>query len=115
MGYYGLIMMGHAYKFIGDITKTIESYKKAELFCSDRNEHLMYLAICLEEQKRYEDILPIIDEMDKKVNPFPNRTFLIENRCYHNTGNLLNEYRESINRKMNEHVMDLTSVKFDFE
>jgi tetratricopeptide (TPR) repeat protein len=115
MGYYGLIMMGHAYKFIGDITKTIESYKKAELFCSDRNEHLMYLAICLEEQKRYEDILPIIDEMDKKVNPFPNRTFLIENRCYHDTGNLLNEYRESINRKMSEHVMDLTSVKFSFE
>jgi hypothetical protein len=115
MGYYGLIMMGHAYNFIGDVKRAENCYRSAELFCTNRNEHLMYLASCLEGQKRYEEIISIINEMDKKTNPFPNRTFLIENRCYLDSSNFLKEYRETIERKLNEPIMDLTSVKFDFE
>lgn len=115
MGYYGLIMMGHAYYFIGDIEKSHKCFKNAELFCEGRNEHLMYLASYLERQERYEEILPLISEMVKKPNPFPNKTFLIENRCYLDSSNFLNEYQEMIERKLNEPTMDLTSVKFDFE
>jgi tetratricopeptide (TPR) repeat protein len=115
MGYYGLIMMGHAYYFIGDIEKSHKCFKNAELFCKGRNEHLMYLASYLERQERYEEILPLISEMIKKPNPFPNKTFLIENRCYLDSSNFLNEYQEMIERKLNEPTMDLTSVKFDFE
>jgi hypothetical protein len=73
------------------------------------------LASYLEQQGRYEEVLPLIDEMVKKPNPFPNRTFLIENRCYLDSSNFLNEYREIIERKINEPAMDLTSVTFDFE
>ena len=115
MGYYGLIMMGHAYYFIGDVEKSHKCFKNAELFCEGRNEHLMYLASYLERQERYEEILPLISEMVKKPNPFPNKTFLIENRCYLDSSNFLNEYQEMIERKLNEPIMDLTSVKFDFE
>jgi hypothetical protein len=75
----------------------------------------MYLAFYLEKQKRYEEILPLISEMVKKPNPFPNKTFLIENRCYSNSSNFLNEYQEMIEGKLNEPIMDLTSVTFDFE
>jgi hypothetical protein len=53
--------------------------------------------------------------MVKKPNPFPNRTFLIENRCYLDSSNFLNEYQEMIERKLNEPTMDLTSVNFEFE
>jgi tetratricopeptide (TPR) repeat protein len=115
MGYYALIMMGHAYYFIGDIEKSHKCFENAELFCTSRNEHLMYLAFYLEKQKRYEEILPLISEMVKKPNPFPNKTFLIENRCYSNSSNFLNEYQEMIEGKLNEPIMDLTSVTFDFE
>ena len=115
MGYYALVMMGHAYYFIGDITKSHKCFKDAELFCTSRNEHLMYLASYLEKEGRYEEILPLISEMVKKPNPFPNRTFLIENRCYLDSSNFLNEYQEMIERKINEPIMDLTSVTFDFE
>ena len=115
MAYYALIMMGHAYNFIGDVAKAMDCYKKAELFCLGRNEHLLHLSGCLEKQNRYEEILPIIDVMSKKDNPFPNRTFLIEDRCYLNTSNFLNEYRERIERMINEPIIDLSSINFDFK
>ena len=108
-------MMGHAYYFIGESTKSHKCFKDAELFCTSRNEHLMYVASYLEKEGRYEEILLLISEMVKKPNPFPNRTFLIENRCYLDSSNFLNEYQEMIERKLNEPTMDLTSVTFDFE
>jgi glycosyltransferase involved in cell wall biosynthesis len=115
MAYYALIMMGHAYNFIGDVAKAMDCYEKAELFCVIRNEHLLHLSGCLEKQNRYEEILSMIDVMSKKDNPFPNRTFLIEDRCYLNTSNFLNEYRERIERMINEPIIDLSSINFDFK
>jgi hypothetical protein len=49
-----------------------------------------------------------------RVNPFPRRTFLIEDRAYLSSSNFLNEFREKIKNKMSEPTIDLTSVKFDF-
>lgn len=115
MAYFGLIMMGMAHEFIGDVVKAMNCFKNAELFCSGRNEHYLYLANCLERQKRYEDALVILDKMMKpeRVNPFPLRTFLIENRCYLDTSNHLNEYKEKLQRNLNEPTIDLISVKFE--
>jgi hypothetical protein len=115
MAYFGLIMMGMAHEFIGDIAKAINCFNSAELFCTGRNEHYFYLANCLEKQKRYEDALVVLDKMMKpeRVNPFPLRTFLIENRCYLDTSNHLTEYKEKLQRSLNEHSIDLTSVKFE--
>jgi len=114
MAYYALIMMGHSYNFIGDVAKAMDCFEKAVLFCVSRNEHLLSLSDCLERQNRYEEIISILDRMSENNNPFPNRTFLIEDRCYLNTSNFLNEYRERIERKMNEPIIDSDSIFFDF-
>ena len=89
----------------------------AELFIKNRNEHLLYYCFSLEQQGKYEEILPIIDNMciPEKNNPFPNRTFLIEDRAYLNTSNFLNEYRANIQRRMSEHSVNMDSVIFDFK
>jgi len=115
MAYFGLIMMGMAHEFIGDIDKAINCFNSAELFCGNRNEHYLYLAICLERQKRYEDVLVILDKMmePERVNPFPLRTFLIEDRCYTDSSNYLNEFKERMTRILNEHTIDLGSIKFE--
>jgi tetratricopeptide (TPR) repeat protein len=115
MAYFGLITMGSAYEFIGNIEKAIDCFTKAELFCANRNEHYLYLAICLERQKKYSEALVVIDKMmqPEKVNPFPLRTFLIEDRCYLDSSNFLNEYKERLQRSSTEHTIDTTSVKFE--
>jgi tetratricopeptide (TPR) repeat protein len=102
---------------MGDFEKSKNHYLSAELFIKNRNEHLIYYCSSLEQQGKYEEILPIIDKMCslEKVNPFPSRTFLIENRAYLDTSNHLNEYREYIQRKLSEHRVDMNSVTFDFK
>jgi hypothetical protein len=116
MAYYALVLMGNAYDFIGDKENSDECFQNAGLFCSDRNEHLLYWAFVMEKRGRYEEIFPVLDMMEEpsKVNPFPDRTFLIENRAYHDTSNFIKELREKIKSKMSEHVVDMTSVKFEF-
>jgi tetratricopeptide (TPR) repeat protein len=116
MAYYALVLMGNAYDFIGDNEKSDECFQNAELFCSDRNEHLLYWLFVMEKRGRFEEILSVLDRMGEpsKVNPFPERTFLIEDRAYHDTSNFIKEFREKIELKMSKHVVDMTSVKFDF-
>jgi hypothetical protein len=117
MAYYGLVLMAMAYNFIGDYTKSDECFTNAGLFCGDRNEHLLNWIIILEKNGRYEEIIPIIDIMEEpsRVNPFPNKTFLIENRAYYNSSSFLKEFRERIEKRLTEHVVNMTSVKFDFK
>jgi hypothetical protein len=117
MAYYALVLMGMAYDFIGDLKKSDECFTNSELFCDDRNEHLLNWVLIMERKGRFDEILPLIDRMmnTSRVNPFPNRTFLIENRAYHNTGTFLNELRDRVVKKQSEHVVDMTSLKFDFK
>jgi hypothetical protein len=70
----------------------------------------------MEKRGRYEEMLSILDKMEEpsRVNPFPERTFLIENRAYYNTSSFMKELRQKVNSKLSEHVVDMTSVKFDF-
>ncbi len=112
-GRYGI----STHAFIGDNTKSDECFKNAQLFCGERNEHYLNWILTLENKGRFEEIIPIIDLMEEpsRVNPFPKRTFLIENRAYHNSSNFLKEYRERIEKRLSEHVVDMTSVKFDFK
>lgn len=115
MAYYALVLMGMAYNFIGDTEKSDECFKNSELFCNGRNEHLLNWALTMQKNNRYDEILQLIDKMEEpsRVNPFPNRTFLIEDRAYHNTSNFLKEFREWVNRKKGEHVVDMSSFKFE--
>jgi hypothetical protein len=115
MAYFALILMGQAYDFIGDFEKSKNHFLSAELFINDRNEHLLNYCSSLEKQGKYSEILPIIDKMcsPQKVNPFPNRVFLIDDRAYLSTSNHLNEYREYIKIKIGEYIINTDSVNFD--
>lgn len=117
MAYFGLIVMGWAYDFIGDSQKAEEHFKLAEPFSPRRNEHLIYLAFHYDKLGNNEKVLETIDLMinGNKPNPFPSLAFLIEDRCYLNTSNFLNEYRERITKKMSEHTIDSESFTFDFK
>jgi len=117
MGYFGLIMMSHAIWFIGDKEKALWYLKNAEQFAPERNEHYIYLNSYLEQLNRYDEIITNIDKMiqpDRK-NPFPKKSFLIENRAYYDTSNFLIELRERIEKKIKEHSIDLKSVEFNFK
>jgi hypothetical protein len=93
-----------------------EHFLLAEQFQPERNEHLIYLCIFLENEGRQYDMMQYIDKMlqPERVNPFPNLIFLIENRAYYNTGTFLIELRQRISAKMSEHIIDLDSFKADF-
>jgi len=95
----------------------IKKRRYAGQFAPERNEHYIYLNSYLEELKKYDEIITNIDKMiqpDRK-NPFPEKSFLIENRAYYDTSNFLIELRERIEKKTNEHSIDLKSVEFNFK
>jgi hypothetical protein len=48
----------------------------------------------------------------ERTNPFPHLSFLIEDRAYYNSGNFLNEWRERLNRKQTEYIIDSDSIDF---
>jgi hypothetical protein len=51
----------------------------------------------------------------ERVNPFPKYSFLIEGRAYYDTGTLLQELKDNTLRKIEEPIIDMESVKFDFK
>lgn len=117
MGYFALIMMSHAYWFIGDKVRALWCLENAGQFAPERNEHYIYLNSYLEELKRYDEIITNIEKMiqPERKNPFPDKSFLIENRAYYDTSNFLIELRERIEKKTKEHSIDLKSVEFNFK
>jgi len=116
MSYYALITMGHCHDFMGNIDSAIEHYELAEAFCPKRNEHLVYLALLFERIGRHESVIELCDKMMQahRTNPFPNLGFLIEDRAYHNTSNFLKELRERTMKRIEEPIINLESVKFQF-
>lgn len=116
MCYFALIMMAQAHKFIGNVETAVEHYYLAEQFSPTRNEHLMHLSFYLEELGRLDECLNVVNKMlqPERTNPFPNLSFLIEGRAYHNTGTMIAESKERIVRKLNEPTINLDSIKFDF-
>jgi tetratricopeptide (TPR) repeat protein len=116
MAYFALIMMAHAYEFMGEIEKSLQYINKAGEFAPNRNEHLIYANFILEKLERFDEILQNIEFMVQpdRTNPFPNSSFLIEDRAYANTSNYLFEYREKIKKRMENPIIDNSSFKFEF-
>lgn len=117
MAYFALVLMGMAYDFMGDEKKSDECFINSELFSDLRNEHYLNWILIMEKRGRYDEMLTIIDKMEdvKRVNPFPERTFLIEDRAYYDSSTFLKELREKVIKKQNEHTVNMDSVKFDFQ
>ena len=51
----------------------------------------------------------------ERINPFPKLSFLIEDRAYYNTSDFLVEYKERINKKLNDPKINMDSVLFSFK
>lgn len=117
MAYFGLIVMSWAYDFLGNQNKAEECLIDSASFCPERNEHYLYLVFLYEKLGKYDDAIRILNLMaqPERTNPFPNRTFLIENRCYLDTSNFINEYKDRLLNKSQEHVIDSESLTFDFK
>jgi glycosyltransferase involved in cell wall biosynthesis len=117
MCYFALIMMAQAHNFIGNVNASIEHFYLAEQFSPKRNEHLIYLCLYLEELNRIEEALSVVNKMlqPERTNPFPRLSFLIEGRAYHNTGTMLRELKDKFLQKINEPMVDMTSITFDFK
>ena len=109
-------MMAHAHKFIGNVETAIEHYKLSEQFSPMRNEHLLHLMFLLDEIGRHDEALEVVNKMmqPERVNPFPSSSFLIEGRAYYNTGTLLSEMKEKLTKRIEEPVVDMNSIQFDF-
>lgn len=116
MAYFALIIMGQAYEFMGEVELGINYIYKAGGFAPNRNEHLIYLNFILEKLGRFEEIIGNIDFMiqPSRTNPFPNSSFLIEDRAYYNTSTFLKDYREKIQSRLETPVIDSSSFKFEF-
>lgn len=116
MAYFALLIMGQAIDFMGDTQTGINYIYKAGEFSPLRNEHLVYVNFILERQGKFEEILKNIEYMSKpeRVNPFPNLSFLIEDRAYLNTSNFINEYKERIKKRIKTPIINNSSIKFEF-
>jgi glycosyltransferase involved in cell wall biosynthesis len=117
MAYLTFILMGDAYKFMGDLEKAESTYREAEPFAPTRNEHHLYLAILLESQNKIQEALTEVDLALKpeRKNPFPNYCFLIENRAYHDSSSFLEEFKSKLIKRIEEPVISNQSVVFDFK
>ena len=109
--------MGDAHSFIGNVDKAIEHYQLAEQFSPDRNEHLVHLCFYFEKLEQYDEALLVVNKMlqPERTNPFPRLSFLIEGRAYHDTGRMLSELKDKFTKKINEPMVDMTSITFDFK
>ncbi len=114
MAYFALMLMADSYIFLGETEKGLMYYEYAQDFEWRRNESLMYKCFQLEKLGRKEEILEVLDYMLKpeRVNPFPELTFLIEDRAYHNSSSFLSEWKDRLTRKETEHVIDTNSLDF---
>lgn len=116
MAYFALIIMGQAYEFMGDVEKGILYIEKAIQFSPRRNEHFVYLNFILEKLGRFDEILSNLEFMmtPDRVNPFPELSFLIEDRAYVDTSDFLMRFKENIMKKTTVKVIDSSSLKFQF-
>ena len=74
------------------------------------------MTFALNNMGKFEELLDVIDYMmrEDRKNPFPRYGFLIEDIAYYDTSDYLKNLRNEIMRKLDEPVMMLDSVKFDF-
>lgn len=116
MGYFALILMAQAYAFIGDENEAARHFRLAPLFNTERNEHLMYLAFYYDNINKLENAIEVITEAltEGRINPFPKSSFLIEGRAYYDTSNFLMEYRDELQKRLNEPIVTMDSIDFQF-
>jgi tetratricopeptide (TPR) repeat protein len=108
MAYFSIFLIGNALRYLEQFDKAIETFLYAELYCPDRNEHLVFLAETYEELEKYEEMLEITKKLiapDRK-NPFPKWYFLIYTNCYQDTGSYVAELNRRARSRIYLDVLD---------
>jgi len=102
MIYYSQYLIANAYKFCKEYDTAMLEYKKCELYCSRRNEHLCGLVETCNEVEDYESAYGYAFELMKpeRKNPFPNLVFLIHNGAYHDTGTYVQRLFDYVKSKL---------------
>lgn len=87
MGYYALVLMGRAHKFLGNYDEAIKCLSSAYRFSPNRNENFVAIAEIYQELKQYRNMLAICNVYlnGERTNPFPHQSFFIDKNCYADT------------------------------
>jgi len=116
MAYFALIIIAQALDFMGEQENALRYFYKAAEFSPSRNEHLVYANFMLEKMGNKEEMMKNFDFMmnPQRTNPFPNLSFLIEDRAYVNTSTFLSDWKETIIRRSEKKIIDNSSFDFQF-
>ena len=115
MSYFSAFSIGLGYKYLGEIDKAIEWFKKSEKYCPVRNEHIVYLAQTYNELGQYEKMLEmtsILVDPNRKL-PFPDYYFLIDTNLYQDSGTYPQELHEYALSKANETQKSINSFSIN--
>jgi glycosyltransferase involved in cell wall biosynthesis len=87
MCYFSLVLIGQAYKFIGNRELAYKRLEQADWYCPFRNEHWVILAEMHAEDQNFERMYEITTLLmgDDRVCPFPDWYFLLWTSCYKDT------------------------------
>tara|TARA_Y100001937_G_scaffold35501_1_gene50981 strand:+ start:483 stop:1571 length:1089 start_codon:yes stop_codon:yes gene_type:complete len=100
MAYYGCLLLGRLYAFLGKPYDGLQKWEEAEKYCQGRNEHLIDLANYYRDNGFWEQMLEVCTKIMKNKNPFPNCTFFIDNQSYPDTGTRCKELFEVAKRNV---------------
>lgn len=88
MAYMGLHFMARAYRFLGDLDKSIELCQISEKYCPERNEHFVVMAEIYQSKQDWKNMYNVISvaASPTRKNPFPQCVFMINTELYSDTG-----------------------------
>ena len=115
--YLAINYIANIYKYLGDIEKSISYLKESEIYCPDRNEHIVSLAEIYLENQDWGNMLEQTKRLmsPERVLPFPHkRVFLINTSIYHDSGdypihlhNIALEKNNLNNKKSNMNIFSI--------
>lgn len=92
MRYYSIYLIGKLYRAMKDFDNAVQKLFEASNYDTDRNDHFIQLIEIYKELEEPEKAYYIIQYLKDRKNPYPRKTFLIQNNHYIDTGSLISEY-----------------------
>jgi glycosyltransferase involved in cell wall biosynthesis len=85
--YMSMIFIAEAYTFLKEYDSAIVSYKLAEKFAPERNDHLIGLAKLYQQEHDYDKMLEVTSKMmqPERTNPFPKYCNFIDTSMYYDS------------------------------
>ena len=116
MCYMSEVLKGDTQKFLKLYDDAAESYKSAEKFAPERNDHLFALAIMYQELENYNEMLKYTSIMmqPERTNPFPRYVSFIETTMYNDSPSMRiqNLHQIALNKTQDQKI-NLFSINSD--